>query len=282
MSGYMEAVLVVLAINVIMAYAAALPLSAGLLNLGTAGFMAVGAYVSAYLSNEIGLHVGLAIVSGAMIAGLIAVIIGIPVLRTHGMYLALATLALGQVLGAVFLNLDIVGGAAGYPVMGFLEAPIVLGTAVVLVVLLAIFSQSRFWLYLTAIKNDPTVCDLFGVGVRNVQLTAFAVGGVLAGIAGGLYAHHFSYIEAQHFSATLSIYTVLFVILGGTQTIIGPLVGAAFFTFLPEALRASAEWRFVVFAVFIIIFMVLRPQGMITSALLRKLRSKVLPRKDVI
>ena len=196
------------------------------------------------------------------------------------MYLALATLALGQILGAVFLNLDIVGAASGYPVITYLEAPAVFGTAIALFVVLAIFSQSRFWLYLTAIKNDATVCDLFGVGVRNIQLAAFAIGGALAGVAGGLYGHHFSYIEAQHFSATLSIYTVLFVILGGTQTIYGPLIGAAFFTFLPEALRASAEWRFVVFAVFIIVFMVLRPQGIVTSAFLRKLRSIVSPRKD--
>ena len=272
MSGYMEAVLVILAINVIMAYAAALPLAAGQLNLGAAGFMAVGAYTSAYLSNELGLPIGIAILAGALAAGLIALLIGIPVLRTHGIYLALATFALGQILGATFLNLDVVGAASGYPVMEFLSAQTVMITAIVLVLLLAVLSQTRFWLYLTAIKNDATVCDLFGIQVRDVQLSAFVLGGMLAGVAGGLYAHHFSYIEAQHFNSTLSIYTVLFVILGGTQTVVGPLLGAAFFTFLPEVLRAAEDWRYVVFALFIIVFMVIRPQGLFTSALMRRIK----------
>lgn len=279
MSGYLEALLVILAINVIMAYAAALPLAAGQLNLGAAGFMAVGAYTSAYLTNEIGLPISVAVFAGALAAGLIAILVGIPVLRTHGIYLALATFALGQVLGASFLNLDIVGAASGYPVMEFLSANAVITTAIGLVLLLAVLSQTRFWLYLTAIKNDATVCNLFGIQVRNVQLSAFVLGGMLAGVAGGLYAHHFSYIEAQHFNSTLSIYTVLFVILGGTQTVIGPLLGAAFFTFLPEVLRAAEDWRYVIFALFIIIFMVLRPQGMFTSALMRRIKSVFGPRK---
>lgn len=275
-SGYIDGLLVILSINVIMAYAAALPLVAGQLNLGAAGFMAVGAYVAAYGSNELGLPIAVAILIGSLVSGVIALLIGIPVLRTSGIYLALATFALGQILVAVFLNLDIVGAAQGYPVFGFIEMPAIALTAIAIVLALFVLSQTRFWLYLTAIKNDPTVCDLFGVEVRNVQLAAFVLGGMLAAIAGGLQAHYLSYIEAQSFGALVSIYTVLFVILGGTQTVVGPLVGAAFFTFLPEVLRAGEEWRYLIFAAFIIGFMVLRPEGMITANMMRRLKAPLL------
>lgn len=272
-SGYIDSLLVILSINVIMAYAAALPLVAGQLNLGAAGFMAVGAYVAAYGSNELGLPIAVAILIGSLVSGVIALVVGIPVLRTSGIYLALATFALGQILVAVFLNLEIVGAAQGYPVFGFIEMPAIALTAIAIVLALFVLSQTRFWLYLTAIKNDPTVCDLFGVEVKNVQLAAFVLGGMLAAIAGGLQAHYLSYIEAQSFGALLSIYTVLFVILGGTQTVVGPLVGAAFFTFLPEVLRAGEEWRYLIFAAFIIGFMVLRPEGMITANMMRRLKA---------
>ena len=272
-SGYIDGLLVILSINVIMAYAAALPLVAGQLNLGAAGFMAVGAYVAAYGSNELGLPIAVAILIGSLVSGVIALLVGIPVLRTSGIYLALATFALGQILVAVFLNLDIVGAAQGYPVFGFIEMPAIALTAIAIILALFVLSQTRFWLYLTAIKNDPTVCDLFGVEVKNVQLAAFVLGGMLAAIAGGLQAHYLSYIEAQSFGALVSIYTVLFVILGGTQTVVGPLVGAAFFTFLPEVLRAGQEWRYLIFAAFIIAFMVLRPEGMITASMMRRLKA---------
>ena len=275
-SGYIDGLLVILSINVIMAYAAALPLVAGQLNLGTAGFMAVGAYVAAYGSNELGLPIAVAVLIGSVVSGVIALFVGIPVLRTSGIYLALATFALGQILVAVFLNLDIVGAAQGYPVFGFIEMPAIALTTIAIVLALFVLSQTRFWLYLTAIKNDPTVCDLFGVEVKNVQLAAFVLGGMLAAIAGGLQAHYLSYIEAQSFGALVSIYTVLFVILGGTQTVVGPLVGAAFFTFLPEVLRAGEEWRYLIFAAFIIGFMVLRPEGMITANMMRRLKAPLL------
>lgn len=218
----------------------------------------------------------MAILIGSLVSGVIALLIGIPVLRTSGIYLALATFALGQILVAVFLNLDIVGAAQGYPVFGFIEMPAIALTAIAIVLALFVLSQTRFWLYLTAIKNDPTVCDLFGVEVKNVQLAAFVLGGMLAAIAGGLQAHYLSYIEAQSFGALVSIYTVLFVILGGTQTVVGPLVGAAFFTFLPEVLRAGEEWRYLIFAAFIIGFMVLRPEGMITANMMRRLKAPLL------
>ncbi|OYW61467.1 MAG: branched-chain amino acid ABC transporter permease [Xanthobacter sp. 17-67-6] len=277
MSGYLTGVLVVLAFNVIAAYAVYLPLAAGQLNLGIAGFMAIGAYASAFLTNEYGVSMWLAIPVGSLLAGLMGVVIGIPVLRTHGIYLAMATFALGQVIAAVFLNLEVVGGAAGYPVTDYAPPVAVFWAAAGVVVLMLYISRTRFALCLTAVKSDATVADLLGVSVRGMQVAAFALGAAVAGFGGGFYAHHFNFIEAQHFNVLLSVFTVLYVLFGGTQTVWGPLVGATFFTLVPELLRASDQWRYAVFAAFIILFMAVRPQGLVTASLFRLFRRKVAP-----
>jgi branched-chain amino acid transport system permease protein len=271
MSGYQEGVLVLLAINVVFAYAAFLPMAAGQLNLGVAGFAAIGGYVSAAVSNATPVPAVLAIPLGGFAAGLVGLVIAVPVLRTRGIYLALATFAVGQIVQATILNLDVVGGAAGYPVAAFLRFPVVAAFALGVFVLVALLFATRFGIVITAVHDDERVAELMGVDVRTVQVAAFTLGAALAGIGGGLYAHHFSYIEAQYFSVSLSITIVLYVLFGGTQTVLGPLAGAAAFTLLPEVLRASAQWRYVIFAAILIVVMALRPQGLVTSSQLRRL-----------
>ena len=271
MSGYLEGILVLLAVNVVFAYGAFLPLSAGQLNIGIAAFGAIGAYSSAYLSNVSGVSPLLAIPLGGLAAGLIALIVAVPVLRTRGIYLALATFALGQIVQASILNLEIVGGAAGYPVGGFIRLPAVIGFAVAVFVFVWLLFGTRFGIAVTAVHDDERVADLMGIEVRAYQVAAFALGCAIAGIGGAMYAHHFSYIEAQYFSIALSITSVLYVLLGGSQTIFGPLLGAAIFTLLPEMLRASVHWRYVLFAAGLIVIMALRPQGLLTGSQLRRL-----------
>ncbi|MDB5633061.1 MAG: branched-chain amino acid transporter permease [Tardiphaga sp.] len=274
MTGYSLGILVLLSFNVIAAYAVYLPLAAGQLNLGIAGFMVVGAYTASFLTNEFGWPVAGAVASGGAVAAAVALLVAIPILRTHGIYLALATFALGQVIAAVFLNLEVVGGASGYPVTVHIEAMAVIGTAIGVVAFMALLSTTRFALYLTAVKSDPLVSDLMGINIRFIKVAAFTLGAAVAGIGGGLYAHHFNYIEAQYFSVMLSTYTVLYVLLGGTQTVWGPLVGALIFTLMPELLRSSAQWRYALFAVFIILFMAVRPQGLLTTGLGSNLRKR--------
>jgi len=150
----------------------------------------------------------------------------------------------------------------------------VFAAAIGVVLVMALLSRTRFALYLTAVKSDPTVANLMGISVRGIQVAAFALGAAVAGFGGAFYAHHYSFIEAQHFNVLLSVFTVLYVLFGGTQTVWGPLVGAVFFTLVPEALRASAEWRYALFAVFIILFMALRPQGLVTASLFRRIRRR--------
>ena len=271
MSGYLEGVLVVLAINVILAYAAFLPIVAGQLNLGIAGFMATGAYLSAYLTNAHGWLPLPAALAATVLTAALGLVVAFPILRTRGIYLALATFAFGQVVVATILNLDAVGGAAGYPVAAHLEFPAIAAVAATVFVALYCLFHTRFGLSVTAVSDDELVADQMGLSVRGLQTAAFTIGAGVAGLAGALQAHHFNYIEAQSFNVLLSIYVVLYVLLGGTQTIYGPLLGAAVFTLLPEVLRGSAQWRYVIFAALILVLMTWRPQGVVTRGLLRRL-----------
>lgn len=271
MSGYLEGVLVVLAINVILAYAAFLPIVAGQLNLGIAGFMATGAYLSAYLTNAHGWLPLPAALAATILTAALGLVVAFPILRTRGIYLALATFAFGQVVVATILNLDAVGGAAGYPVAAHLDFPAIAAVAATVFVALYCLFHTRFGLSVTAVSDDELVADQMGLSVRGLQTAAFTIGAGVAGLAGALQAHHFNYIEAQSFNVLLSIYVVLYVLLGGTQTIYGPLLGAAVFTLLPEVLRGSAQWRYVIFAALILVLMTWRPQGVVTRGLLRRL-----------
>lgn len=277
MSGYTAAILTLLAINIIAAYAAWLPLAAGQVNLGTAGFMAIGAYSSAVLSNEFEWSLATSIAAGALCAGGFAMAIGGPVLRTRGLYLALATLAFNEVVRGILINLDVVGGAAGYPVIGHVGLVPIAACAAGVFLLALWLGASRLGMNLHAIEQDETVTALFGVHVPFTQLAAFTIGGAMAGLAGGLYGHHFSFIEGQHFNVLLSVTIVLSVVLGGTQTVWGPAIGAAFFTLLPEIFRGAAAWRYVLFAAAVILVMAVRPQGLVTRADLMRLRQRGRP-----
>jgi len=271
MSGYLAGLLVLLAINIVFAYGAYLPLAAGQLNIGLAGFAAIGAYASAYLSNQFAIHPLIAIPFGAVLSGVVALAVAAPVLRTRGIYLALATFAVGQIIRATILNLEFIGGAAGYPVTRFIGLPVVFVFTFGVVVFVVLLFGTRFGIAVRAVQDDERVADLMGIEVRGFQVAAFTLGAAIAGIGGGLYAHQFGYIEAQYFNVGLSITIVLYVILGGTQTTMGPLIGATVFTLLPELLRESASWRYVAFAAAVIVLMALRPQGLLTCGQLRQL-----------
>jgi branched-chain amino acid transport system permease protein len=270
MSGYFEGVAVLLAINIVYAYGAFLPMAAGQLNLGVAGFAAIGAYSSAFLTNNTPIPAAIAIPLGGLAAGLVALVVAVPVLRTRGIYLALATFALGEIVRAAILNLDLVGGAAGYPVATFTRLPMVASFAVGVTLAVWLLFATRFGIAITAVHDDERVADLMGLNVRAFQIAAFSLGSAIAGVGGGLYAHHFSFIEAQYFSVSLSIVIVLYVLFGGTQSVLGPLLGATVFTLLPELLRSATHWRYVLFAAIVILVMVARPQGLVTASIFRR------------
>lgn len=294
MSGYWTGILSILAINVIFAYGIFLPVATGQLNLGGAGFQALGAYAAAFLSATFGLPVTVTIGVGMLLAGGVGFVIAFPLLRTRGVYLVLATFAFGEVVAGLILNSETLGGAMGMSVPAFVdyEVPMIAAAAVTLFVFYLM--STRFGLAMRAAHDDEVVTDLMGVNIRGVQVTAVAIGGALAGLAGGLYAHSFSFVEIQGFNALVSIYVLLYVLLGGTQTAWGPLAGATFFTLLPEVLRSvlpavkntlasiagiqgpvsppDESWRFVILGALTVAMMVLRPEGLITRTMVERLR----------
>jgi branched-chain amino acid transport system permease protein len=233
--------------------------------------MATGAYVSAYLTNAHGWGPIPAAIAATVLTAALGLVVAFPILRTRGIYLALATFAFGQVVVAIILNLDVVGGASGYPIRAYIGFPAIAAAAVLVFAAIYLLFHTRFGISVTAVSDDELVADQMGLSVRGLQTAAFTIGSAVAGLAGALHAHHFSYIEAQHFNVLLSIYVVLYVLLGGTQTIYGPLLGAAVFTLLPEVLRGAAQWRYVIFAALILALMTWRPQGVVTRSLLRRL-----------
>jgi branched-chain amino acid transport system permease protein len=271
MSGYASGIVAILCVNLIFAYAIFVTAAAGQLNLGGAGFQAIGAYAAAWLSSSAHMPASVTIPLAILASALVGFLISFPVLRTRGVYMVLATFAFGQFVSGFLLRSPTFGGAIGMVVADYVGVGALIICAVLTTVLVFFLMASRLGLAIRSIHDDELVSTIMGVNVRAVQVAMFTLGGALAGLSGALYAHHFSFVEAQYFNSLLSIYVLLFVLIGGTQTAWGPLVGSLFFTLLPEVMRVGGSWRYVVFGVVIVLMMVLRPQGIVTRALVARL-----------
>ncbi len=283
MSGYLESQLIILCLNVIFAYGIFLPAASGQLNLGAAGFITLGAYSSAWLNASmggLGLPMFFSIPLAMLFCAFVAFVISFPILRTRGVYMVLATFAFAEVVSGFVINLDFLGGAAGMPVDDHANINVVLPVALGVVLFSFYFMATRLGLTFRSIHDDESVATLFGVNVRSAKVAAFTIGAALTSLGGALYGHHYNYIETQTFNVLLSIYILLYVLLGGTQTAWGPLVGAAFFTAIPELLRqvskeTGEQWiadtRFIFFGAIIVLMMVVRPEGLVTRTMVERL-----------
>jgi branched-chain amino acid transport system permease protein len=284
MSGYLSGLLAMLAINIVVAYSVFVPASAGLLNLGAAGFVLVGAYTAGALTSLYDLPLGVALVIGALLAGLVAFGVSFPILRTRGIYMVLATFAFAEVVAGVLLNIPALGGAAGLSVMAYAGLPVVVPCAMGVVIFVAWMMRTRFGLSIRALHDDESVARLFGVHLRMTQVSAMTIGGAIGGLGGGLLVHQFNFIDVQSTGSLFSIYVLLYVLMGGTQTVWGPLFGAVFFTLVPEGLRRAAELdpglkfletgRYMIFGVAVVLLMMLRPQGVITRTFIERLSGR--------
>jgi branched-chain amino acid transport system permease protein len=262
------------------AYSVFIPGSAGLLNLGAAGFVLVGAYTAGALTSIYDLALAPAIVLGSAMAALVGFLIAFPILRTRGIYMVLATFAFAEVVGGILLNIPALGGAAGLSVMAYAGLPVVVPCAIGTVVFVAWLMRTRFGLSVRAIHDDESVAHLFGVHLRMTQVLALTIGGAIGGLGGGLLVHQFNFIDVQSTGVLFSIYVLLYVLMGGTQTVWGPLFGAVFFTLVPEALRKLSTidpslkflegGRYIVFGVAVVLIMMLRPQGVITRTMIER------------
>lgn len=278
MSGYLSGLIGILGINIIFAYSIYVSAATGQLNLGGAGFQAIGAYSCAILSEMFGLPIPILLILSTTVGAAVGFLIAFPILRTRGVYMVLATFAFAEIVAGIILNSTALGGATGLVLSAYIETGVIIWCALGVVVFCFYLMSTRIGLAMRAVHDDEAVADLMGVNRRAVQIGAFAIGGALAGLSGGLYALYFGFVEAQYFNAFLSIFVLLYVLIGGTQTAWGALIGASFFTIIPEVLRMGEDWRFFIFGVIIVVMMILRPEGMVTRQAVDRVIMKLFPK----
>ena len=259
-----EADLITIGINMIMGLSMFLPMTVGQLSFGQAGFMSIGAHVAVVLTLYGGVSFPIALVAGGVVSGIVGFLVGVPVLRLRGLLLALMTFAFAQVVEVFFLNFKPTGAAEGirgiYPhttlwyVFGFL---------VLLVAFLARLRRSRVGRAFEAVKLDETAAEAMGINVTRAKLTAFASGAFVAGVGGGLYAHHAVFIQYDNFGFTRGVDIAMYMVLGGMDVLYGPLLGAFIITYLSTALQFLSDWRWEVWGCIVILVMIFRPQGIL-------------------
>ena len=261
-----------------------LPMAAGQLSLATPAFYAVGGTLAALMATQgttqgtisLGAVLWEMLLAGALTAAL-AVLVGVPVLRLRGIYLAIATIALVEIVRVAILNLPFTGGATGiFGIPQPFEQPLgYIGFSGGLLALCGWGCQrleaSRLGRAMAAIRDDELATRCMGINTTRVKLSAFVASAVLAGITGVIAAHYLNTWNARQGSFDVAITTLAFVILGGSRSWLGPVIGGLLLTALPELLRPVGDLRLVLFGLVILLGPVFFPQGLITPALLEQL-----------
>jgi branched-chain amino acid transport system permease protein len=271
MSTYYASLLADVGILTLGALSVYIILATGQLSLGNAGFMAIGAYLTSYLTVRSGLALTPALLIAAVTSGLIGVLVGFPALRLKGLYLAMATLGFGEMMRSLFLNLAATGGAEGFHGMAHVSVAYIWIWVGLILLLVWLMESSRLWLEMRAIADDETAANLIGLDTTMTKVGAFGLSAAVAAISGGLFAHHHVYIEPGNFGFERSIDLVLAVILGGSTIGAGSLVGASLLVLLPEQLRALADWRLAAFGALLIVVLLVRRQGILDRGLFRRM-----------
>lgn len=289
-NAYWLEILLMIGINIILAVSLNLINGyTGQFSLGHAGFMAVGAYASAVITNRFGdlnfwaanALFAAALLAGGLAAALVGLLVGLPSLRLKGDYLAIVTLGFGEIIRVIFQNLDAVGGARGlsvnHPWTNFFWT---FSLAAVTVYVVAALVNSTYGRGFIAVHDDEIAAEAIGINTTKYKVTAFVIGAFFAGIAGGLYAHLIQFLTPNGFGFMLSITFVVMVILGGMGNTVGVILAAILLTLLPEGLRLLADiqhlpgiaayrplsWvgdtRMIIYSLLLIVLMLTRPQGL--------------------
>ena len=253
-----------LGINALLTLSMYITLRAGMLTLANVGFMAVGAYVSVLLHVNGHVPLPVAVLAGALAAGLVAIPIGVPVLRLSGIFLAIATIGFGQVVVGAILNIPITGEGRGLTVPDASSSllPAYLSLAVIAYVLWRL-SGTRLGVAWDAVREDALAAEAQGIDVARYRMLAFVLGAVLAGYAGALEAHINFFIDTSLYSFQRVVGVLVFATLGGIGRVAGPVVGSTILTALPEVIRFAQSYRDALFGVILIALVIFRPQGLL-------------------
>src|SRR6266508_4405583 len=284
--AYPTDVLMTLTINIILAVSLNLITGfTGQFSIGHAGFMAIGAYSSAYLvvyhaqfwEHDLAGAVGftlahslifvIAIAFGSLVAALAGLVVGIPSLRLRGDYLAIVTLGFAEIIRIVILNIDKVGGATGFTVPGYTNFLWVGAFAVLSIVVVYNIVHSDLGRALVSIREDELAAEAMGINTTRYKVLSFVISSALAGMAGVLFGHYTQFLSTNDFQFIRSFEIIIMIVLGGMGSLTGSVFGAIVITLLPELLRKLpgdlSKYRLVVYSALLIIIMLTRPQGLL-------------------
>ena len=263
----------------------------GLVSLGHAGFVAIGAYTASLLSVRLGADFFTATLAGMVVAGLVGVVLGLPTLKVTGTYLSIITLGFGEIIKMIAMNWATVTngtlGVKNIPKPSLFGFDMTVGNfgmyylMLVLVTITAVFClmvvKSKTGRAFQAIRADEMASTMMGINITAYKILAFVISACICALGGSLYATVIGYIDPNTFNFDVSTLILSIVILGGMGTIRGMFVGAAILIAFPEVSRFLMEYRFVLYGVILVIMMRFRPQGILgwKSTLPYKLNKRV-------
>lgn len=249
-------------VNAMLALSIYLTLSCGLLSLGNAAFMGIGAYAASLITMQTGWPFPVALLAAGTFPAVVALIIGIPTLRLSGVYLAMATLGFGEVVRVIILNMEITGGPMGLNGIPqkteFWHILLLLGATLFL---LGRIRRSRIGRAFESIKEDEVAARLMGIDVAGYKLLAFALGAAIAGVAGGLNAHYTFTIGPGNYAFENAVDILTMAVFGGTSSLIGPTLGATILTLMPEVLRQFKDFRLAANGLILVLVILYLPKG---------------------
>ncbi len=278
-----ESFLSLLAINAIAAIGMNIVYASGQLNLGQAGFLAIGAYTVAVLDVELGWPLLPLLMAGAAVSAVVAVPIALGASRLRGIYLIMGTLAVGEIVRIAIGNIDEVGGLQGY----FGQAPVstggIFGSLIAVLALAAFLMASRVGLQIRAVFDDEDAAAAAGVATRRIRVLAVVTSAATVGVAGGLLAKWLTFISPSDFGILKSFEIALYTLIGGVHSLLGALAGATFTSgvdkvlgsveridYIPTALHFLDDWRQVIYGSLVIVLIAMLPEGLVSrSAALR-------------
>jgi len=273
LAGFYDAyqqLLLFAAINALLALSIYATLSAGLLSLANAAFMGIGAYTAALLTLKLQWPFAVVLLAGCAVAGVAGFLLGLPVLRLRGVFLAIATLGFGEVIRIAALNWEVTGEANGLN-----GIPVRTDLWQVVIALLAVsyffvrLRHSRTGHALLAIREDESAARTMGINTLYYKNFTFVAGAVIAGLAGGFSAHQTHFIAPGDFGFSTAGNVLIYAIVGGTGAFGGPMLGATLMTVLPETLRFLKDYRLIFNGLVLLGIILFLPNGLLSLFELR-------------
>jgi len=288
----------VIGVHTLLGLSAWCVLHTGQVSLAQGGFFAIGAYAAGMLTTMWGWPLGLALPVAAIVAGAIAVAVGFPALRVKGLMLVVATTAFAEIVRLVFFNFTwrvetpegMVGpdGGLGFGGIRYFQSNgwtstdvLTLIWALVAAVMLLLWwlDRSRIGTLWRAVGEDEVAAQSNGIDLTAAKVSAFGIGGAIAGIAGGLFSHTTTHIEHGNFGILLATFAIAYPILGGLKSLAGTLVAVVLIQgILIEGLRFLGDWRSLLFGALILLVMLVRPGGVLSAPLLARVAAGKAPK----